>query len=438
MSIWDKNSIKISRQIQKSSIKTDVLIIGGGITGILCAYELKTRGVDCLIVERDTVCNGVTHNTTAKITAQHSLIYHKLLKHSGIQKAQLYLESNLNAVKKYTDMCQNIDCDFEIKDNYIYTRYDKKVIDAELKALTSLGYNPLKATSLPLPFDIECAIGFHEQAQFNPLKFLYNIAAELPVYEHTKVKEYKGSYITTNENEIIAKNIIAATHFPVFNKHGLYPVKMYQERSYVIALKNAPDVNGMYIDESEVGLSLRNYADVLLLGGGSHRTGKNGGKWDHLRQAKEKYFPDAQEIDHWATQDCITLDEIPYIGLYSKNTDNCFVATGFNKWGMTSSMVAAEIIADMIQGKYNKYTKLYNPSRNIIKPKLISNAFESAMGLLSPFGKRCPHLGCKLKWNKEEHTWDCPCHGSRFSENGKLIDSPANDDLKQKNGPEKY
>lgn len=428
MSIWTENAKKIEKASQSSSIKTDVLIIGGGIEGILCAYELKTRGIDCVIVERDTVCGGVTHNTTAKITAQHSLIYHKLIKHFGTEKAKLYLESNLDAVKKYTAMCQSIDCDFEIKDNYVYTLNNKKVIDDEFKALHSLGYNAIKSTSLPLPFDIECAIGFKEQAQFNPLKFLYNIADGLKIYEHTRVKEYKGSYITSDGGEIIAKNIVVATHFPIFNKHGLYPMKMHQDRSYVIALKNAPDVNGMYIDESKEGLSLRNYGDVLLLGGGSHRTGKNGGKWEFLRQEKEKYFPDAQEIGFWATQDCMTLDDVPYIGLYSKNTNNCYVATGFNKWGMTSSMVAAGIIADMLQGKKNKFAKLYNPSRNMLTPKLISNAFESAVGLLSPFGKRCPHLGCKLKWNKDEHTWDCSCHGSRFTENGILLDGPANCD----------
>ena len=429
MSVWTENTKKITKTPQNSTIKTDVLIIGGGIAEILCAYELKNRGINCVIVERDTVCGGTTHNTTAKITAQHTLIYHKLIKQAGKDMAELYLNANLDAVKKYTALCQDIDCDFEIKDSFVYTRFNKNIIDDEFKALNSLGYNPIISTSLPLPFEIERAIGFREQAQFNPLKFLYAIAENLEIYEHTRVTQYKGSYITSTGGEIIAKNIVVATHFPIFNKHGLYPVKMHQERSYVIALKNAPDVNGMYIDESKEGLSLRNYGDVLLLGGGSHRTGKNGGKWEHLRQEKEKYFPDAQEIDRWATQDCITLDGVPYIGYYSKNTNDCFVATGFNKWGMTSAMVAANIIADMVTGKENKYARVFNPSRCMLTPKLVSNAFESAAGLLSPFGKRCPHLGCKLKWNKEEHTWDCSCHGSRFSENGKLIDTPANDDL---------
>lgn len=430
MSVWSENAKKPEKKLQTATIKTDVLIIGGGITGLLCGYELQKRGIDCVIVERDTVCGGTTHNTTAKIIAQHSLIYHKLIKRFGTEKARLYLESNLDAVKKYRTLCQNIDCDFEVKDSFVYTLNNKKAIDDEFKALYALGYNAVKTTSLSLPFDVENAIGIKEQAQFNPLKFLYKIAEELQIYEHTRVKEYKGSYITSTGGEIIADNIIVATHFPIFNKHGLYSIKMYQNRSYVLALKNAPDVNGMYVDENKDGLSLRNYGDLLLLGGGSHRTGKNGGNWEVLRKAKEKYFPNAREVDHWATQDCITLDSVPYIGLYSKRTDNCFVATGFNKWGMTSAMVSADILSDMIQGKENKYVKLFNPSRNMFTPKLFSNIFESAVGLLPPFGKRCPHLGCKLKWNKDEHTWDCPCHGSRFSENGKLIDGPANDDHK--------
>ncbi len=432
MSVWN-NAHKSDFKTLDKTIKTEVFIIGGGITGVLCANELKSRGIDCVIAESGQICTGTTHNTTAKITAQHSLIYHKLIKRLGTEKAKLYLQANLNVVEKYKSMCQTIDCDFEIKDSFVYTISNKSKIDDEIKALKQLGYDAKKYTSLPLPFPVANAVCFKEQAQFNPLKFLYAISKDLNIYENTRVQEYRDGIVTTENGEIHADKIIVATHFPIFNKHGLYSMKMHQNRSYVIALKNAQDVNGMYIDEDKHGFSFRNYGDLLLLGGGSHRTGKNGGNWEVLRKAKEKYYPYATETDCWAAQDCMTLDGAPYIGLYSKNTADCFVATGFNKWGMTSALISAGILADMIQSKENKYSKVFNPSRNILSSQLIANAFEATINLLAVGGKRCPHMGCKLKWNDMEHSWDCPCHGSRFDEKGKLLDNPANNNLSQTN-----
>ena len=191
-------------------------------------------------------------------------------------------------------------------------------------------------------------------------------------------------------------------------------------------MKNAQNVSGMYVDGKKTGLSFRNYGNFLLLGGGSHRTGKQGGNWAELREFAKNNYPDAKEVTSWAAQDCMSLDEIPYIGNYSKNTPDLYVATGFNKWGMTSSMVSAMILSDMIQGKKNDYAEVFNPSRSILKPQLFINGFESAINLLTPTTKRCPHLGCALKWNKAEHSWDCPCHGSRFTEDGKVLDNPTN------------
>ena len=208
---------------------------------------------------------------------------------------------------------------------------------------------------------------------------------------------------------------------------------MYQHRSYVLALKNIPKINGMYVDEAKKGMSFRNYNNLLLLGGGDHRTGKKGGNWDELIEFAKKYYPNSSEQYRWATQDCMTLDEIPYIGQYSKNTPNLFVATGFNKWGMTSSMVAAMILHDMVLERESPYAPLFNPSRTILHPQLALNLAESAVNLLTPTTKRCPHLGCALKWNASEHSWDCPCHGSRFTEAGELIDNPATDDMKKGN-----
>lgn len=198
----------------------------------------------------------------------------------------------------------------------------------------------------------------------------------------------------------------------------------------MIALSDAQDVSGMYADEDASGLSFRNAGDLLLLGGGSHRTGKQGGAWRVLEDFAAREYPSAQIRYRWATQDCMTLDDIPYIGNYSSRTPELYVATGFNKWGMTSSMVSAMILSDMVQGKDNPYARVFSPSRSILRPQLAINGFEAVKNLIMPSKKRCPHLGCALKWNREEQTWDCPCHGSRFTADGELIDNPATADLK--------
>ena len=204
---------------------------------------------------------------------------------------------------------------------------------------------------------------------------------------------------------------------------------MYQHRSYVIALENAPNVHGMYVDEAQNGMSFRNFENLLLIGGGDHRTGKQGGNWQELRTFARQHYPNASEKYCWATQDCMTLDGVPYIGAYSAGTPDLYVATGFNKWGMTSSMVSAMILCDLVQEKQNPYAEAFSPSRTILRPQLAVNAWEAVVNLLTPSAKRCPHLGCALKWNPYEHTWDCPCHGSRFTKNGRLIDNPATGDL---------
>ena len=234
----------------------------------------------------------------------------------------------------------------------------------------------------------------------------------------------------TNHGEVIYKKLIIATHFPMLNKHGLYSLKLYQHRSYVIAIKNAQNVSGMYVDESNTGLSFRSCGDLLLLGGGGHRTGKKGGCWQELEGFTRKHYKNTEIVGKWATQGCMTLDDIPYIGQYSKSTPDVFVATGFNKWGMTNAMVAANILCDLVQGKNNPYAAVFDPSRTVLRPQLAVNAFESTIGILTPTAPRCPHLGCALKYNRAEHTWDCPCHGSRFTEDGLLIDNPATDDKK--------
>lgn len=429
-SLWNQTWKKPNFPSQDGDTSTDVLIIGGGMAGVLCAYQLHCAGVPYMLVEAETIGSGITQSTTAKITSQHGLIYNKLISKYGIQRAKQYLAANEAALQTYRTLCRNLDCDFEEKAAYTYSLHDRRKIEKELHALETLGFPADGVDKLPLPFSVAGAVRFPHQAQFHPLKFVAAIAKDLHIYEHTQVRELIGTTAVTNHGRIRAKKIIVTTHFPFLNKHGSYFLKLYQHRSYVIALNHAPDVDGMYVDEAQTGMSFRNHNQFLLIGGGDHRTGKKGGAWQELRAFAQRYYPQAAEKHHWATQDCMSLDGIPYIGPYSASTRNLYVATGFNKWGMTTSMVSAMILSDLVQGKENPYMDVFSPSRSILHPQLAVNGFEAVVSLLTPTTKRCPHLGCALKWNPTEHTWDCPCHGSRFTKDGKLIDNPATDHLK--------
>lgn len=431
-SIWFENIELPSFPELKEDIKTDVLIIGGGIAGILTAYMLHERNVPYVLVEKDRICGGTTGNTTAKINVSHGLIYSKLLKSGGADKAKMYLKANQAAFDKLSELCSDIDCDYERRDNYVYTIDDKKKLCDEMNALEQIGYKAEFCNDLPLPMKTAGAVCFKAQAQFHPLKFLIPIAKKLNIYEHTFVREMIGTTAVTDSGKIHAQKVIVTTHFPFINKHGSYFLKLYQHRSYVIALENAQNVNGMYVDDSKTGFSFRNYGDLLLLGGGGQRTGKDGGGWAELRKFASIHYPNAVEKAFWAAQDCMSLDDIPYIGRYSANTPDMYTASGFNKWGMTGSMLSAMMLSDIVCGKKNDFEELFSPSRSIIKPQLFVNGFEAVKNLLTPTKPRCPHLGCALKWNNSEHSWDCPCHGSRFSEDGRVIDDPANGDIRKR------
>lgn len=425
-SIWKRQVDLPHFDSLKGNIKTDVLIIGGGMAGILCAYFLQQAGVEYVLVEGKTICAGITQSTTAKLSAAHGLIYDRLLRQEGKEKAKLYLEANQRAVQKYAELCKGIDCNFEEKKSYVYSLDNRKKLEDEVKALQILGCDAGLAESVDLPFQTVGAVCMERQAQFHPLKFIAKIADGLNIYENTFVTELAEHTAVTATGNVIYKRVIFATHFPIDNKHGMYFLKMYQHRSYVIALENAGNIDGMYVDEALGGMSFRSYENYLLLGGGSHRTGKQGGNWHELERFANRYYPGAVQRYAWATQDCMTLDGMPYIGAYAKHMPDGFAATGFNKWGMTSSMVSAMLLTDLILEKKSPYTEVFDPSRSIWKPQLFFNIWEALVNLLTPSKNRCPHLGCTLKWNAAERTWDCPCHGSRFDTEGKVLDNPAN------------
>lgn len=429
LSPWHDLSVTPSFPVLDSDTRTSVLIIGGGITGILTAYFLHRHGIPYILVEKDRICAHTTGNTTAKLTVQHSLIYDKLAKTCGDHTAKMYYKANAEALSLYQKLCKDVDCDFEIKTNFVYSEKNLRKLEKELDTAQRLGIDMSFTASVPLPIKTVGAVYLKNQAQFNPLKFLYAIARDLNIRQGTFIKKVDGNTAFTDRHKIVADHIVFATHFPFIDRHGLYFMKMHQSRSYVIALENAEDVRGMYIDESDKGLSFRNYDKLLFIGGSNHRTGKNSAAYEPLRSFAKKHYPTATEKYHWAAQDCMTLDSIPYIGQYSKKTAQWYTATGFNKWGMTGAMVGATMLRDAICGVENSYAEVFSPERSMLKPQLFVNGFDTVVNFITPIPKRCSHLGCALKYNKHEHSWDCPCHGSRFDKKGRIIENPANKDI---------
>lgn len=474
-SVWSESCKFRKRDALNKDIKTDVLVIGAGIAGVLTAYMLKQKGREVVVIDAAEIASGNTKNTTAKITSQHDLIYSKLIAEFGEEKARQYAKANELAIKKYKEIIEDkrIECDFEEKPAYVYSLNEIDVLKEEVEAAKNLGIDAEFVDEANLPFKINGAVKFNNQAQFNPLKFLKGISNELIIYENTRALEIKENLVVTSGGNITANNIVVATHYPIMNAPGYYFMKMHQERSYVLALENTSEIDGMYIDLNKEGYSFRTYNNLLLLGGISHRTGENeeGGSYDKLRKVAKNLYPKAKEKYYWSAQDCMTIDGIPYIGRYSSETSNIYVATGFNKWGMTSSMVSAMIISDMILEKENDFSEIFSPRRfdlslsinniandlietakNFIAQKVsipsseIEHIKNGHGGIIEYNGEKvgvyknkegkeffvstkCTHLGCQLSWNADELTWDCPCHGSRFDYKGRLIGSPATKDL---------
>ena len=386
-----------------------------------------------------------------------------------------YAKANELAIKKYREIIEErkIDCDFQELPSYLYSLSEVNALKEELEAAKKVGIDAEFVDKVKLPFEIKGALKFNNQAQFNPLKFLKDISRDLVIYENTRAIEIKDKIVVTNRGKITANSIVVATHYPIINVPGYYFLRMHQERAYVVALENAENVDGMYKDVDENGYSLRKYKDLLLLGGIKQRTGENkeGGSYDKLISIAKRLYPEAKVKYKWSAQDCMTIDGIPYIGRYSDETPNIYVATGFNKWGMTSAMVSAMIISDMILEKENDFSEIFSPKRfdlsssinnltkdigktakNFIAQKIyipsadIEHIKNGEAGIVEYNGEKvgvyknkdgeefivstkCSHLGCQLQWNADELTWDCPCHGSRFDYEGRLIGSPAIKDL---------
>lgn len=434
-SVWEIENNIPKREVLSGDIETEVAVIGAGMAGLLIAYFLERRGKKVVVLEADRIAGGQTKHTTAKITSQHGLFYADLIKKIGMQRAKQYAEAGENAINEYQRIMEEeqLDCGFERLPAYLYSREDRGRLEEEAKAAASLGIRAEMTDTMELPFSVEGAVRFEGQAQFQPLAFVHGIVEELTVYEDTRAESVKGHVILTNRGKVTAEHIVFAIHYPFINVPGFYFVRQHQERSYVLALSGTKNYHGMYYSADSDGLSIRNAGDFLLLGGGAHRTGHNvcGGMYDKLRVEAEKYFPEGKIAAGWSAQDCVSHDKVPFIGKYSIFRPYWYVATGFKKWGMTTSMIAARIISDQICGIKNPYEEVFSPQRVYIRASFCDfwkDVGISVRGLLRGSihaKRRCSHMGCECTWNPDEQSWDCPCHGSRFNREGYLIDNPA-------------
>ncbi len=506
-SIWE-NSIEIKRREPlEGNVFTEVAVIGAGMTGILTAHYLQERGFHVVVLEADRIGSGQTKHTTAKITSQHGLFYDGLLNRLGEEKAGLYARANEEAISEYEKLIRERDiaCHFERLPAYLYTAECQKSpadggqgcltekaeqLKREAQAAARLGIKASFTKETTLPFAVQGAVRFEEQAQFHPLEFIRELSVNLTIYEQTKVLKVKKNKIFTNRGVVRADAIIFATHYPILNAPGFYFLRQHQERSYVITVEGVKPLDGMYYSIDKDGLSLRSIGDTLLLGGGAERTGRAEaaaydragrgvqnewekssrkqavGAYDFLKQAAAVYYPENKVTACWSAQDCMPHDGLPFIGKYSVFRPDWYVATGYKKWGMTTSMIAARILCDAVCGIENPYAGLFSPMRlhgfgcaAFCKDALESTAglFKGAFhmplksaesllkgeggivriglrryacyrdmdGVLHRMSAKCPHMGCELAWNPEEKSFDCPCHGSRFSCDGELLDNPA-------------
>ncbi len=462
-SIWKKEG-QNNRKFRtlEQDIETDVCVIGGGIAGMSVAYYLAKEGKKVVVLEKDRICSKTSGGTTGKITSQHHLFYNYLIQSQNKDFAKKYLKANEEAIQNIEEIIQTekIDCDFERKSAFVWTKnLDKlQMIKAEVESVKSLGKNPKFTNEIEILGKIEGAIELENQAQFHPVKYVNGLAKSIlenggEIFENTKVVEYQKrdkeftvlAEAEGNTKQVKAKYVVVCTRYPIFNVPGFYFLKMYQELEYGIAIKTDTKLKGMYVSVEVPTISFRDYAEngenYILIVGNGHKTGEkteeNG--FEVLENFAKTYFPDKEIVYRWNAEDTIGLDKIPYIGEYSEVRENMYVATGFKKWGMTSSNVAANLITDKIMGRKSQYEEIFNSTRlEAIKnheemKNMLKEVGESVImpRLKGEKGKKyCAHLGCEVTWNDVTKTWDCPCHGSRYESDGKLIEGPSVHDLK--------
>jgi glycine/D-amino acid oxidase-like deaminating enzyme/nitrite reductase/ring-hydroxylating ferredoxin subunit len=480
-----------------SDVSVDVAVVGAGITGITTAVLLKQAGKTVALLDSTRIVRGATGYTTGKVTAGHGAVYSPLTKSFGEDGARTYAESNQAAIERIADLAKEhgIDCDFERKANYVVAEQEeeREQLKAEAETMKRLGLPAEFVTETPLPYGVAGAVRLDNQAQFHPRKYLLGLAATIPgdgshVFENTRATfvnraDAGACVVETDVGNLRADDVVLATQLP-FMDRGLFFTKAHPHRSYAVAAPidpgKAPD--GMFINAGIPTRSVRTLKDgdrlYIQTGGQGHKPGAAGDepeRYDILEAFLREHWPDAGAVEYrWSTQDYMPVDRVPYVGRLRRGSKHVFVATGYQKWGMTNGTVAAEILTDTITGRLNAWASLYDSKR--IHARASAGKFvkeNSSAGLLF-FTQRlrrgekrdpddltpgegailrvgglkravykdeggevhvlspvCRHLWCYVEWNEADRSWDCPCHGSRYTGEGRVIQGPTVQDLRR-------
>lgn len=492
-SFWIASTLESSYPTLTQDVSVDVAIIGAGLVGITAAKLLKKAGKTVAVLEAERVAKGVSGHTTAKISSLHQLVYADLIKKLGEDKARLYGLSNQAAIEQIATLVreEQIDCDFERKDSYTFAPSAQELdkIEAEVDAAVRLGLPASFVKETKLPFEIAGAVKFANQAQFHPRKYILNLAGTIPengsyIFENTRVKTVEGEnpcrVIAENKRVVTARDVIVATNAPILDK-GLFFAKAYAKRSYLIGawLDPAKDPEGMYIGAGGGYRSIRTTPHegktLLIIGGEGHKVGEASDteeRYERLAEYARSKFGVEEVAYRWSTQDMVSFDRLPYIGKLTPMNNHTYVATGFSLWGMSKSTMAAMLLSDIILGIDNPWLELYDATRptpfvtqesikqnldvgihwvgdrlkglldspeNVkqgegkvvtVNGKKIA-AYRDQTGTLHQVSAVCTHLGCVVAWNAAEKSWDCPCHGGRFSYEGEVLHGPPVSNLKK-------
>jgi glycine/D-amino acid oxidase-like deaminating enzyme/nitrite reductase/ring-hydroxylating ferredoxin subunit len=472
--------------------QADVVVVGAGIAGITAAYLLAEAGRQTVVLEADRVAAGVSGHTTAKVSAQHALIYDHLRRTKGNEAATAYGASHLAAIDWIERRSAEIDCDFSRRDSLVYTTDpdQRSTLEREAEAATRAGLPATFEESPAGPVEASYGVRFANQAQFHPRKWLLGLADRIEqaggeVLERTRVtgvREGDSCIVTTNRGEIRARDVIIATHYPILDR-GLYFARLEPVRDLVVAgpVDQQLALSGMYLDadthRSIRSAPLADGSTLLIVGGEHYRVGDHvdvEGRYRRLADWARDVLGLVEPTYRWSAHDLSTTDRVPYVGRYHLAARRLWVATGFGQWGMTGGTVAGLLLSDLLLGKENPYARLYDPNRlsaqsvisvarnNIEVGKYLVRdqgqallrqvtldhlapdtatvtqsgtrtvaAYRDEEGQLHAVSGRCTHLGCLVSFNNAEKSWDCPCHGSRFGIDGSVIHGPATRPLRR-------